>query len=161
WSTQCVQNSCDAYGGGNTPVRCSGGKHKSVKRISYTTVDGRLFALDAQTCKPCKSFGNEGAINLRQGVADRWPKAQFEATSPPAIYEDLLIVGAGLQESPSQGPSGAVRAFGVRTGKLVWRFDTVPQPGQIGHGTWEGDGWKDRSGTNAWSIMSVDVEYGI
>ena len=160
-SRHSLKNRGAAYWEGNSPVRCSGGKHKSDKRIFYTTVDGRLFALDAQTGKPCKSFGNEGAINLRQGVADRWPKAQFEATSPPAIYKDLLIVGAGLQEFPSQGPSGAVRAFDVRTGKLVWRFDTVPQLGQIGHDTWVGDGWKDRSGTNAWSIMSVDVEYGI
>lgn len=131
------------------------------KRIFYGTFDARLFALDPRTGKPCMGFGNGGAVNLREGVADRWPEATYEMTSPPAIYKGLVITGAGLQEYPSKGPSGAVRAFDVRTGRLVWRFDTVPGPGQLGHGTWEGDSWKDRSGTNVWSIMSVDVERGM
>src|SRR6266576_1691990 len=57
-----------------------------------------------------KGFGNKGAVNLREGVADR-PEARYEVTSPPAIYKDLVILGAGLQEIPSKGPSGAIRAF--------------------------------------------------
>jgi quinoprotein glucose dehydrogenase len=135
--------------------------HKVDRRVFYATVDGRLFALDLQTGTPCQGFGQDGALNLREGVADNWPKGRIETTSPPAIYRDLVITGSQLQEFPSKGPSGAVRAFDVRTGKLVWRFDTVPGPGQTGHETWEDDGWVDRSGTNVWSIMSVDVERGM
>jgi quinoprotein glucose dehydrogenase len=131
------------------------------RRIFYAAADGRLLALDAQTGLPCLGFGNSGAVNLREGIADNWPKGRVEMTSPPAIYKDLVITGSGLQEFPSKGPSGAVRAFDVRTGKLVWRFDTIPGPGQAGHETWEGDAWVDRSGTNVWSIMSVDVERGM
>ena len=150
-----LQNRGAAYWEGNSPITSAGEGHRPDQRIFYTTVDGRLFGLDARTGKPCKGFGNEGAINLRRGVADRWPKAQFEATSPPALYRDLLIVGTGLQEIPSKGPSGAVRAFDVRTGKLVWRFDTVPHPGQLGHDTWEGDSWKGRLGVNVWPFRNL------
>ena len=150
-----------AYWEGHSPVTCRGAADDVDRRIFFASMDGRLFALDSQTGMPCQGFGNSGAINLREGVADQWPKGKYEVTSPPAIYKDLVITGAGLQEVPSKGPSGAVRAFDVRTGKMVWRFDTVPGPGQVGHDTWEGDSWKDRSGTNAWSIMSVDVQRGI
>ena len=150
-----------AYWEGNSPVASPGEEQTVDKRIFYATLDGRLFALDAQTGQPCQGFGNGGAVNLREGIADKWPKSRIEMTSPPAIYRDFVITGSGLQEFPSKGPSGAVRAFDARTGKLVWRFDTVPGPGQVGHETWEGDGWVDRSGTNVWSIMSVDVDRGM
>jgi len=156
-----LQNRGAAYWQGSSPLTCGGATNGVDKRIFYATVDARLFALDPQTGKPCQGFGNGGTINLRADVADRWPKGTYEATSPPAVYKDLVITGAGLQEHPSKGPSGAVRAFDVRTGKLVWRFDTVPRPGEVGHDTWEGDSWKDRSGTNVWSIMSVDSEHGL
>ena len=51
-----------------------------------------------------------------------------------------------------------MRGLDVRTGEQRWRFHTVPRPGEFGHDTWEGDSWKDRGGTNAWSVMSVDEE---
>ena len=72
-----------------------------------------------------------------------------------------MITGSEVQEMPSKGPSGDVRAFDVRTGRLVWRFHTVPRPGEVGHETWEGDSWEDRSGTNVWTVMSVDTKRGM
>lgn len=156
-----VPNRGVAYWEGESPVPCGDEKRKIDKRIFYPTLDGRLFALDPQTGKPCQGFGHNGAINLREGVADQYPKAAYDVSSALAIYRDLVITGSEVQEHPSKGASGAVRAFDVRTGKLVWRFNTVPGPGEIGHDTWEGDAWKDRSGTNVWSIMSVDVERGM
>ena len=54
-----------------------------------------------------------------------------------------------------------MRAFEARSGKLVWGFHTVPQPGELGNETWQQDSWKDRGGTNVWSIMSCDEERGI
>ncbi|HEV2349975.1 MAG TPA: pyrroloquinoline quinone-dependent dehydrogenase [Terriglobia bacterium] len=135
--------------------------HEIDRRIFYGTFDGRLIALDARTGKPCPDFGQGGFVFLRAGVGDRWPRQEYSVTSPPAIYKDLVITGAQLQEYPSLGPGGAIRAFDVRTGKLIWQFNTVPGPGQAGHETWEGDAWKDRSGTNVWSIMSVDVTRGM
>ena len=131
------------------------------KRILFGTFDARLIAIDATTGKPCPDFGNAGALDLRKDVADNWPSSNYGMTSPPTIYKNLVIVGAQAPEGPSKGPSGDVRAFDVRTGKIVWRFHTVPQPGEPGHNTWEGDSWRERTGVNVWSIMTVDVERGM
>src|ERR687885_1980518 len=131
------------------------------RRILYGTVDGRLIALNAETGKTYPDFGDGGAVNLLAGDAWQDPTWGARVTSPPVVYRDLVIVGWGLPESPAKGPSGDVRAFDVRTGKLVWTFHTVPRPGETGHETWEGDSWKDRSGTNVWSMMSVDEERGL
>ena len=156
-----VPNRGMAYWEGRSPVACGGGRPGWEKRIFYTTPGARLFALDAQTGRACKSFGTGGSIDLRQGVASEWPKQQYDVTSPPAIYKNLIILGSEVQEYPSKGSSGAVRAFDVRTGKLAWRFDPVPKPGQAGNDTWKNGGWKDRSGANAWSPISVDVAHGL
>ena len=150
-----------AYWEGQSAVPCGEENSKIDRRLFYITLDAHLVALDPHAGRPCKGFGEGGAIDLRAGVADKWPKGRYDATSPPTIYKDLVITGSEVQEIPSKGPSGDVRAFDVHTGKLVWTFHTVPRPGEIGHGTWEGDSWKDRSGTNVWSIMSVDAERGM
>ena len=136
-------------------------KNGDDRRIVFGTWDGRLMALDARTGKPCGEFGKDGTINLRAGVADAFPDAEYAVTSPPAIYRDLVITGAAVPEYPSKGPSGVVRAFDVRSGKLVWTFHTIPQPGEAGHETWEENAWQDRTGANVWSIMSVDTERGL
>src|SRR5437879_2384231 len=130
-------------------------------RILYGTFDGRLMALDAKTGKPRREFGKDGTVDLRAGVADAYPGAEYSVTSPPAIYQDLVITGAAVPEYPSKGPSGEVRAFDVSSGKLVWSFHTIPRPGELGHESWEGDAWKERTGANVWSIMSVDAERGL
>ena len=131
------------------------------RRILFGTFDGRLIALDARSGKPCPDFGKDGTVDLRAGFAAGSADQQYSVTSPPAIYRDLVITGAEVPEYPSKGPSGAVRAFDVRTGKLVWTFHTIPQPGENGHESWDKDAWKDRTGANVWSIMSVDAERGL
>jgi membrane-bound PQQ-dependent dehydrogenase (glucose/quinate/shikimate family) len=136
-------------------------KKADDRRILFGTFDGRLIALDAKTGKPCRDFGKNGVVDLRTGAADAYPGAEYSVTSPPAIYQDLVITGAAVPEYPSKGPSGMVRAFDVRSGKLVWTFHTVPQPGEVGHASWEQDAWKDRTGANVWSLMSVDSERGL
>ncbi len=137
------------------------GKSGDDGRILYGTFDGRLIALDAKTGKPCREFGKDGTVDLRAGIADAYPGAEYSVTSPPAIYQDLVITGAAVPEYPSKGPSGQVRAFDVRSGKLAWTFHTIPRPGELGHESWEGDAWKERTGANVWSIMSVDLERGL
>ena len=131
------------------------------RRILFGTFDGRLIALDARTGKPCRDFGKDGTVDLRAGIADGYPGAEYAVTSPPAIYKDLVITGAALPEYPRKGPSGLVRAFDVRSGKLAWTFHTIPRPGEIGHDSWQEDAWQERTGANVWSIMSVDVERGL
>ncbi len=134
---------------------------KRQRSILTGTYEGRLFALDAETGRPEADFGDGGSIDLRQGVAEGWPTSEYAVTSPPAIYRDLVITGAAVPEGPGLGPSGAVRAFDARSGRQMWRFDTVPRPGEAGHDSWEGDSWRDRTGVNVWSIMSVDPQRGL
>src|SRR3984893_646521 len=134
------------------------------RRILFGTVDGRLSARHAETGEPVPEFANAGYVDLRAGGADKWkqdPSWGARVTSPPVIFQDLVIIRWGLPEYPAKGPSGDVRAFDVRTGKLVWTFHTVPHPGERGNETWAGDSWKDRMGVNVWSIMSVDEKRGL
>jgi len=131
------------------------------KRLYYGTLDGELFAIDATNGEPVPTFGDKGKVNLREGMIAEGVRGTLGMTSPPAIYKNLIICGSIVTDGEPQGPSGDVRAFDAHTGKLVWRFHTVPQPGEFGHDTWKGDSWKNRGGTNAWSILSVDQERGI
>jgi membrane-bound PQQ-dependent dehydrogenase (glucose/quinate/shikimate family) len=137
------------------------GDKKTPPRILFGTLDGRLIALNAKAGTLVPGFGNEGQIDLRIGVAEPFPRSDYAVTSPPLISGDVVITGAQLQESPGMGPRGDVRAFDVRSGRLLWQFHTVPQPGEPGHETWEAESWKDRSGVNVWSIMTVDQERGL
>ncbi|MBI1792352.1 MAG: pyrroloquinoline quinone-dependent dehydrogenase [Acidobacteria bacterium] len=131
------------------------------RRLFLGTLSGRLFAIQAATGKPIDSFGQGGSIDLRQGVADRFPGKGYGMTSPPAIYKDLVICGALTADGEPRGPAGDVRAFHARTGKLVWQFHTVPREGEFGNDTWAKDSWRDRAAANAWSILSVDTARGI
>ena len=134
------------------------------RRILFGTVDGKLISLNADSGEPDANFGRAGTVDLRSSDADRFkqdPSWGARVTSPPAIFKDLVIVGWGLPEYPAKGPSGDVRAFNVRTGKLMWTFHTVPRPGEPGSQTWPADSWKDRMGANVWSMMSVDHKRGI
>jgi len=131
------------------------------RRLYYGTLDGRLFAIDAATGKPVESFGLGGFVDLREGVAEKFPAAGYGMTSPPAVYKNRIICGSFVPDGSPRGPSGDVRAFDARTGRPVWRFHVVPRPGEFGHDTWEADSWRERAGANMWSIASVDIDRGI
>lgn len=131
------------------------------RRIFLGTQEGQLFSVDAQTGKADPEFGDGGRLDLRKGMTDEFPHLSYGLTSPAAVCGDKLVVGGWVSDGEPQGPSGDIRGFDARTGRQVWRFHTVPHPGEFGHETWEGDSWKNRSGTNAWSILSVDEENGL
>ncbi|HEV2246833.1 MAG TPA: pyrroloquinoline quinone-dependent dehydrogenase, partial [Terriglobia bacterium] len=131
------------------------------KRLFFGTLDGRLFALDADTGKPISGFGQGGYIDLRKGTAEDFPDRLSGLSSPPLVYKDLVITGSIVSDSEPRGPSGDVRAFDVRSGKLVWRFHVIQRPGEAGIETWPGSAWKQRGGANAWSMLSCDVKRGI
>ncbi len=135
------------------------------KRLFYGTLDGQLWGIDAASGKAIDSFGTGGFVDLRAGMLDandtRTLGRGYGMTSPPAIYKDVVICGSIVPDADPQGPNGDVRAFDARTGKLVWRFHTVAQPGEFGAETWEGDSTKGRGGANMWSIPTVDTKRGI
>ena len=140
------------------PAYWSRGKER---RLYWGTLDGRLFALNARNGRPVGTFGTGGVLNLRAGMADRFPKRIYGMSSPPLIFENLVIVGSVVSDGLPRGPDGDVRAFKADTGQMVWRFNTVPRPGEVGNDTWKGDSWRDRGGTNVWAPMSCDRERGI
>jgi quinoprotein glucose dehydrogenase len=131
------------------------------KRILLGTQEGRLYAIDAATGKPDSAFAADGMLDLRAGIADKYPRTPYGLTSPPAMCRDTIVTGAWVADGEPQGPAGDIRGFDVRTGRLKWQFHTVPHPGEFGHDTWAGDSWRDRTGVNAWSIMSADEKLGL
>ncbi|HEX4271513.1 MAG TPA: PQQ-binding-like beta-propeller repeat protein, partial [Rhizomicrobium sp.] len=130
--------------------------------IVFGTRAGLLIALHAENGAPVKGFGKGGVLDLHSdAVMQGFPKAALGITSAPVIYKDLIITGSRVQEVPQQGASGQVRAFDVRTGREVWHFNGVPQPGEKFHDSWEGDSWKNRSGVNVWAGLTLDAKRGI
>lgn len=138
------------------------GDRRHGPRIIFGSMQGRLIALEAKTGAPAKGFGIEGVVDTKtpdimNGIAN----AYYGYSSPANIYKNLAIIGSRVQEAPSKGASGDVRAWDVRTGKLVWTFHSIPRPGEKFHETWEGDSWKNRSGVNVWNMLTVDEGRGI
>lgn len=129
------------------------------KRILFTGGD-QLFALDARTGKPIPSFGKDGSVSMNIGVRDDPATISIKPTSPGIVYHDLLIIGNEVSELYGAQP-GYIRAYHVRSGKLVWTFHTIPKPGEPGYETWPKDAWKYAGGANDWSGMSLDEKRGL
>lgn len=139
----------------------SDGRPNGARRIVHGTSDGRLFLLDAKTGRLDSHFGTRGIVDLREALPPHVARLGYGPTSATAIWKDTIIVGVSCGEGPDLAAPGDIRAFDVRSGREVWRFQTVPGPGQFGHETWQGDSWKDRGGANAWGGLSVDAARGL
>lgn len=129
-----------------------------AKRIISMTVDGRLLASDAPTGQPCPDFGTDGAIDLRAGMGEV-DQLRSYTTSPPTIVGNVAVVGSYIRDNFSAfDPSGVVRGYDVKTGKLLWGWDSArppeaPDPGPDGK-------WTPGS-ANAWSVFSADPALGL
>lgn len=135
---------------------------KATRPRVFAGVKGGMIALDAATGKPAPGFAREGLLDLREGVLGDLPDAKISLQSPPSIFKDIVITGSANGEgSPSKGAYGDIRGWDADTGQLLWSFHTVPRPGEPGIDTWPADGWRNRSGTNAWGFLTVDVARGI
>ncbi len=123
----------------------------------------RLISLDAKTGLPVKSFGDNGVVDLSQGLVWQINKMHYSETSPPVIYKDLIILGNGVGDrlTYKNDPPGDVRAFNARTGKQVWSFHTIPQAGEVGNETWGNDSWKFTGHTNVWAPFTLDEKRGL
>lgn len=119
-----------------------------------------LYALNADSGTLITSFGKDGRIDLRGGLGRDPSSLAVWASSPGIIYKDLLIQGTALGEGYDAAP-GFIRAYDVRTGKIVWTFRTIPQPGEFGYNTWDTTSYKQAGGVNCWAGMSMDEEKGI
>jgi glucose dehydrogenase len=125
-------------------------------------VADHLYALYPKTGKPIRSFGDNGAIDLRKDVGSAdYTKLFVAMTSPGILYKDLIIIGF---RAPEVEPAahGDIRAYDVHTGLLRWTFHTIPHPGEPGYETWPPDAWKTTAGAaNNWAGMALDLKRGI
>jgi alcohol dehydrogenase (cytochrome c) len=123
---------------------CCGANNRGVAILGDTlytgTLDGHLVALDKTT----------GRSLWDVAVGD--PKQGYSITMAPLIVKDKVLVGSGGGE---YGIRGFIAAFDAKSGNELWRFYTIPGPGEKGHDTWSGDSWKS-GGASVWVTPSYD-----
>ena len=122
-----------------------------------------LICLDAVTGRLVDSFGTHGVFDLSKGLVWEINKTHYTNTSPPIVYKDLVILGNGVGDRLvyRNDPPGDIRAFDAHTGKQVWSFRPIPQPGEFGNDTWGADSWSYTGHTNAWPPMTLDAARGL
>jgi alcohol dehydrogenase (cytochrome c) len=112
------------------------------------TLDAHLIAVSTYTAK----------LVWDATVADSSScKGCYGITGAPLVVKDKVIVGLASGDAPTRG---AIAAFDAATGKEVWRFTTVPAPGEPGNETWSGDSWKT-GGVGAWNTGSYDADLNL
>ncbi|TCN30765.1 glucose/quinate/shikimate family membrane-bound PQQ-dependent dehydrogenase [Sinorhizobium americanum] len=129
-----------------------------AERIYLPTSDARLIALDAANGTVCTGFADQGVLHLEQGMRYN-PAGYYYSTSPPVAVAGKLIVGGAVNDNYStQEQSGVIRAFDIKTGALIWNWDsgnpdqTAPlPPGQF----------YTTNSPNSWSVSSVDEALGL
>ena len=131
-----------------------------AQRRVFFTAGRRLYSLDAANGQPDRSFGDSGSIDLSAGLGRDVSNTDVLATSPGAVFEDLLIQGTRVGESEGSAP-GDIRAYDVHTGRIRWTFHTIPRPGEFGYDTWPADAWRTAGGANSWAGITVDAARGI
>lgn len=144
---------------------------KQDERVLYITTGYRLVALNARTGAVISSFGKDGIVDLKVGVVKgRGEQIDLETGeigvhSTPVVAKDIVIVGSAMREGATveshNNTKGLVRAFDVRTGKQLWRFNTIPSPGEFGNETWENESWAVNGNVGVWTQITVDEDLGL
>jgi quinoprotein glucose dehydrogenase len=135
-------------------------------RIIYVTPGYRMKALDAKTGAPITSFGKNGVVDLKQDDDQTMDliTGDIGLHAAPVIAKDVIIVGAahteGSRPESRRNEKGYVRGFDVRTGRRLWIFHTIPEPGEFGSDTWEQDSESYTGNAGVWAQISVDEESG-
>jgi quinoprotein glucose dehydrogenase len=133
---------------------------RSDRRLLFQ-MNSYLQAIDARTGESILDFGNDGLVDLREGL-DREPAtiARIQSGTPGKVFENLLLLGSAPGENYLSAP-GHLRAYDVVSGALVWTFRTIPHPGEYGYETWPPDAYRYVGGANVWGEITVDAEHGI
>jgi quinoprotein glucose dehydrogenase len=124
-----------------------------------------MVSLDAKTGLPDPKFGRDGVVDLYEDFDQPTPNdGVISSTSPAVVVRDVVVVGAamvgGSAPRSKENTKGYVRGFDVRTGRRLWTFHTIPQPGEFGNDTWLNDSWAYTGNTAVWSPFSADEELG-
>ena len=145
----------------------------SDDRVYYATTGYKLVALNAHTGVPINSFGTDGngILDLKIGVV-QGNEVQIDLVSgeiglhaTPTVVGDMIIVGSAMKEGMTidnyNNTKGLVRAFDIRTGKMIWQFDPILRPGQFGNDTWIDNSWERNGNTGVWTQITVDEKNGL
>jgi glucose dehydrogenase len=154
------------------------------KGVAYEVVNGRgriyvvdpgffLIALDAETGRPVEEFGEDGIVDLLADLGYPYDgdngvdyaRGYITNSSPPIVVNGVVVVGnsheQGYYQTRREDLAGNVLAYDARTGEHLWKFNVIPQEGEFGNDTWEGDGWKYSGNVSSWAPLSADLERGI
>src|SRR5437867_930862 len=141
------------------------------ERILYVTTGYRLVALNAKNGQMIPSFGKDGIVDLKVGMVTGvntpidLDTGEAGLHSTPTVVKDVVIVGSSFKEGMTvkthNNTKGLVRAFDVKSGKLLWTFNTIPRPGEFGNDTWENESWATNGNTGVWTQITVDEEAGL
>jgi quinoprotein glucose dehydrogenase len=140
---------------------------KGDERIFYVTIGYQLVGLDARTGRPLKDFGVDGVVDLKKDNDQELDPVDGEIAwnGAPVVARNVVLVGAahraGTAPRSFRNAKGYIRGFDARTGKRLWIFHTIPQPGEFGHDTWLEGSWEYTGNTGVWTQMTVDEELGI
>ena len=137
------------------------------ERIFTITPGFMLVALDAKTGVPVADFGTNGVVDLKAnlGVDLDLVNAPIGNSSPPLVFDNIVVIPPALQEG-SRPPSmknvpGRIMAFDTRTGKLAWRFNTIPVKGEVGYDTWEKGSAEYTGNAGSWAPLAADEKRGL
>ena len=136
------------------------GKDGQDRRLIFA-INGYLQEIDARSGESIRTFGDNGIVDMRRGLARaEGTDRRVQSRSPGKIWKNLLIIGSASGEG-FVTPPGDIRAYDIVTGALAWQFHTIPLPGEFGYDTWPKDAYKYAGGANNWGEMSVDDARGI
>ncbi len=132
------------------------------ERILMPSNDAWFYSIDARTGQLDPEFGENGRLDLTQGLGREVDRAAYTMISAPLVVGDIAVLGSSIHDGPAnkEAPPGHVRGFDVRSGEQVWMFHTIPQKGEAGNETWEEDSWTYTGNTNVWTLMSADEDLG-
>jgi quinoprotein glucose dehydrogenase len=144
---------------------------KGDDRVIFVTTGYRLVELNAHTGQPIPGFGKDGMVDLKVGMVTGAGRpidletGEAGLHSTPTVVKDVVIVGSSFKEGMTvvthNNTKGLVRAFDVRTGTLLWTFNTIPRPGEFGNETWENGSWATNGNTGVWTQITVDEDLGL
>lgn len=112
------------------------------------TLDGHLIALNAENGE--KVWDKVTVDDTANAFYTMAPVPYHD----PNTNQDLLLLGVS---NGDWGGNGNMSAYDPKDGHVVWRWETVPGPGEPGHDTWSGDSWK-RGGASTWGGVTIDTD---
>ncbi|MDR2328413.1 MAG: glucose/quinate/shikimate family membrane-bound PQQ-dependent dehydrogenase [Comamonas sp.] len=128
------------------------------RKVILPVNDGRLFAVNPDTGKPCSDFGSQGQVDLQANMPFPY-RGGYNPTSPPVVTGSTIVIGGSITDNLSNAePSGVIRGYDVNTGALRWVFDTGAEdpnqmPGEKGEFV--------HNSPNAWAPLAYDAQTDI